>query len=80
MVEERTALERKLEELAQSRGLSGLEELCAVVKVRTGKSLNTKRPKAGFGNSLDAVLGMDERERVRVAVAFAETFMPVHSR
>jgi hypothetical protein len=67
-----------LEDLAHSRGLSGAEEL--VERAAEGTRGLTaaailERPPAGYGKSLDAVLRMDDRERGRVAAAFAETFL-----
>ncbi len=78
-MEQRTEGYREvLEELARSRGLSGAEELARrAVEAEPGFTVRgiLEDPRGGYGHALDAVLGMDEAERVRLSDAFARTFL-----
>lgn len=67
-----------LEDLARSRGLSGaraLAQLAHEAHPRHSVRKLLESPQGGFGNALDAVLEMNEEEKVRVSAAFASTFM-----
>lgn len=76
-----TAYAMVLEELAQSRGLSGAEEL--VERAADAEELEDysaqallEEPPAGFGPVLDRVLDppLSEPERLLLMKAFVETF------
>jgi hypothetical protein len=67
-----------LEELASSRGLSGAEELAE--RTHEADPHFTVReilenPGGGFGQPLDAVLGMTEEEKGGLSSAWQETFI-----
>ena len=74
-----------LEELAGSRGLSGLEELVARVNAaghglrHVEGDLTVERllewPPLGYGDALEPVLGLSDDERGRLARAWVETFL-----
>ena len=69
-----------LRELAESRGLDGVEEL--VERLRDAGHSETARtllgeagPEGYFGRDLDDVLGLSEVEKMRVSGAWWETFV-----
>lgn len=67
-----------LEELARSRGMGEAEDLARrAVEAEPGFTVRgiLEDPKGGYGHALDAVLEMDEEERVRLSNAFARTFL-----
>jgi hypothetical protein len=78
-----TALERVLVELAESRGIRGVEELVERAN-DAGAELTVEEllgrggywPRCGFGKDLDVVLRLDEEEKVRLVGAFVETCWP----
>jgi hypothetical protein len=73
-----TAFKRVLDELVESRGLKDLDELkerlLAAGHKETANALPEDAP-GGFGEDLDAVLNLSEEEKLKVADAFAATFM-----
>ena len=73
-----TAYRRVLEDLAESRGLAGAEELAekaaAVAPGLTAEEV-LENPPGGYGNALDAVLSLSEEEKALISSAFVETFM-----
>jgi beta-phosphoglucomutase-like phosphatase (HAD superfamily) len=75
-----TAHEAALTELAHSRGIADPEELRDRLRPegreRTARLL-VEEPPAGFGQALDSVLDLAEEEKVRLARAFVETFLPI---
>ena len=74
-----------LEELAGSRGLSGLEELVARVNAaghnlrHVEGELTVERllewPPYGYGDALEPVLRLSEEEQDRLVKAFVETYL-----
>lgn len=67
-----------LEGLAHSRGFSGAEEV-ARRAVELDPSFTVRElleaPPGGFDSALDAVLHMNEEEKVLITRAFSKTFM-----
>lgn len=74
---EQSAFERVLADLAGSRGMD-LEELRERMEeaghTRVARTLLTE-PRAGFGVCVDEILCLEEAERERLAHSFAATFM-----
>lgn len=79
MTENTSAFRRVLEDLAHSRGLAGAEELAeraaAVDPSMISPQTLLEDPRGGYGNALDAVLGLSEDEKKLISAAFVETFM-----
>jgi hypothetical protein len=63
-----------LTELAQPRGISGLEELAAAVNETTGKDYTAAElmdwPRPYYGADVDQVLHLTDEERLRVCAAW----------
>jgi hypothetical protein len=79
MTERRTPLQEAIEDLAASRGFSGLSELPEAVNEETGEDYRAEElleGRAGFGNHLSAVLHLSTEEKRRLVRAFMETYMP----
>ncbi len=81
-----TPFERVLEELAEKRGLSGLEELVARINAADhglphveGEVLTVERflewPPGGYGAAIERAVGLSEDERQRLVRAFVETYL-----
>ncbi len=69
---------RVLGYLARSRGFSGAGEVArraAELDPRYTARKLLDAPPGGFGDALDAVLGMNDQEKARLSRAFAKTFM-----
>ncbi len=67
-----------LEYLARSRGFSGAEEVARrAAEIDPGYTVQEllEAPPGGFGDALDAVLGMNAQEKARLSRAFSKTFM-----
>jgi hypothetical protein len=71
-----TPYRQVLDELAQSRGFSGAEELAQRAAEVGGftPADALENPPAHFGVALDSVLHLTEEEKVRVTDAFVSTF------
>jgi len=69
-----------LEELAESRGLPGAQELAQAAAIADPDFTTEeilKNPPGGFGQAIDAVFHLSEEEKVRLTDAWRETFIPM---
>lgn len=72
MLDTTTAFGRTLQEIAESRGIPGADELVRRAN-RDGRP-EGEFPWCGFGDDLDAAVGTSEEERARLVETFAQTY------
>jgi hypothetical protein len=73
---EQPPIGRVLDELARSRGYSGLNELADAVAEQTGKDYSVEElsdwPQPGYGKDVDRVLHLTDEERMLLVRAWKE--------